>query len=210
MNHIDVISVAPATHSSVASTEDSLRERVRDAVAGRVPVDGREEDSIRRFLADFDRLDDPFSQEADPVHVTGSGIVVGGRGVVLLKHRRLGIWLQPGGHLDEGETPWDAAQRESVEETGLELVLAGPRDGDGVPELQHVDVHLGGRGHTHLDLRYLLTGGDDDPRPPEGESQEVAWFGWDEAIAIADPGAEGILRHLRPGRTGAGVRNDLH
>ena len=70
---------------------------------------------------EFDRLDDPLDQALDAVHVTGSAIVVGPRGVVLLRHKRLGLWLQPGGHIDPGETPWDAALREAQEETGLEV-----------------------------------------------------------------------------------------
>jgi 8-oxo-dGTP pyrophosphatase MutT (NUDIX family) len=55
--------------------------------------------------------------------------------VVLHRHRVLGIWVQPGGHIDSGETPWDAAVRETAEETG----------------------------------------------------QDVGWFSWDEALAIAAP-----------------------
>ncbi|MGI9646305.1 MAG: NUDIX hydrolase [Ilumatobacteraceae bacterium] len=178
-------------------SENSLRARIRATVAARTPVDDREERSVARFLDSFDELADPFSQEADPIHVTGSGIVVGPRGVVLLKHKRLGIWLQPGGHLDEGETPWDAARRETVEETGLEVAFAGPLDADGAPELLHVDVHEGGRGHTHLDLRYLLDAGDADPTPPEDESQEVHWFGWAEALETAEDGMRGIITHVR-------------
>ena len=174
---------------------------VRSSVAARMPVDEREERSIAAFLRAFDGLADPFDQRLDPVHVTGSGIVVGPRGVVLLRHKRLGIWLQPGGHIDPGETPWDAALRESAEETGLDVSFDVPFDescdepseGDVVPELIHVDVHPGGRGHTHLDLRYLVDGGDADPAPPEGESQDIAWFGWTQAIAIADPGLRGAL-----------------
>ncbi len=166
-------------------------------MAARTPVDEREERSVAQFLEHFDRLDDPFSQEADPVHVTGSGIVVGPRGIVLLKHRRLGIWLQPGGHVDEGETPWDAALRETQEETGIEVRFAGPLDADGVPELLHVDVHEGGRGHTHLDLRYLLDADDADPVPPDGESQEVHWFGWDDALDTAEDGMRGLITHVR-------------
>lgn len=179
------------------STPSDLRRHVRDEVVRRRPVDVRERVGIERFLESFDRLDSPFSETADPVHVTASAIVVGSRGVVLHRHKRLGIWLQPGGHIDPGETPWDAARREALEETGLEvrLVRSGP---DAVPELVHVDVHPGPRGHTHLDLRYLVEGGTADPSPPEGESQEIGWFAWDAAIAMADPGLRGALEALRP------------
>jgi GNAT superfamily N-acetyltransferase len=39
-----------------------------------------------------------------------------------------------------------------------------------------------------------------DPVPPEGESPDVRWFSWAEAIAIAEPGVEGVLRAVQPGR----------
>jgi 8-oxo-dGTP pyrophosphatase MutT (NUDIX family) len=178
--------------------DDQLHQRIRADVAARRAVDEREARSIERFLVAFDALEAPLDQESDPIHVTGSGIVVGSRGVVLLEHKRLGIWLQPGGHLDPDETPWDGALRESREETGLAVSFAGPVDDAGVPELIHVDVHEGGRGHTHLDLRYLIDGGDADPDPPEGESQQIDWFGWETAIDRADPGLRGILESLRP------------
>jgi 8-oxo-dGTP pyrophosphatase MutT (NUDIX family) len=113
--------------------------------------------------------------------------------VILHRHKRLSLWLQPGGHLEPGETPWAAAKREGEEETGLPLCwLTGE-----VPSLAHLDVHDGGRGHTHLDLRYVLTvasGGPDEPAPPEGESQDVRWFGWEDAVNYADPGLAGFLR----------------
>ena len=108
-------------------------------------------------------------------------------------HRRLRDLGAAGRAHRPGETPWDAALRETIEETGLAV-----RHPDGGPVVVHVDVHPGGRGHTHLDLRYLLLAGDADPAPPEGESQEVHWFSWDDAIERADPGLVGALRALRP------------
>lgn len=173
------------------------RLQVRDAVAARAPVDDREASSIDRFLAAYDALVDPFDQRLDDVHVTGSAIVIGARGVLLLRHKRLGIWVQPGGHIDPGETPWQAARREAVEETGLAVDFAAT-DAAGVPSLAHVDVHPGGRGHTHLDLRYLFDGGVADPAPPDDESQEIGWFDWPAAIELADPGLRGLLVALRP------------
>jgi len=162
--------------------------RVLAEVAARAPVDERERVSIAEVLATVPRLDRPFDVDADPVHVTGSAFVVGPRGIVLLRHRRLGIWVQPGGHVDPGESPWEAALREAVEETGLPVEPLGP-----VPELAHVDVHPGGRGHTHLDLRYLFTAGTAEPDPPAGESQEVGWFAWADAPAVAEPALGTIL-----------------
>jgi 8-oxo-dGTP pyrophosphatase MutT (NUDIX family) len=150
--------------------------------------------SRQRFLAELDRLADPFDREADPVHVTGSAIIAGPRGTVLHLHKTLGFWLQPGGHIDAGEAPWEAAVRETREETGLTGVLA--RQPKGGPPLFHLDAHPAGT-HFHLDLRYLLRCDDADPSPAAGESQEVRWFSLDEALAIADDGLVDGLRRLQ-------------
>lgn len=175
---------------AVAAPVDEL---VRQVMARR-PVDARERESQQAFVEAVALLERPFDEHAARVHVTASAIVTGERGVVLHRHKRLGLWLQPGGHIDAGETPWDAALREAVEETGLPVSFA-----DGAPTLVHVDVHPGPRGHTHLDVRYHLESPHQPPAPAEGESQEVQWFPWHRAIAMADAGLEGVLRSLQPG-----------
>ena len=69
----------------------------------------------------------------------------------------------------------------------------------GVPRLAHVDVHPASRGHTHLDLRYVLRGDATDPAPPAGESQEIGWFGWEDVIEKAsDDRLKSALASLRP------------
>ncbi|MGH9086876.1 MAG: NUDIX hydrolase [Acidimicrobiales bacterium] len=174
----------PATGSG-ALPVDALRQ----LLASHRPADDLECRSIESFLATLDQLDRPYDEDADPTHVTASAVVAGRRGTVLHVHRRLGRWLQPGGHIDPGESPPAAARREAIEETGL--VLDHPSTG---PVLLHVDVHPAAKGHRHLDLRYLLVGPNDDPAPPPGESQAVRWFEWDDAVALADPGLAAALR----------------
>jgi 8-oxo-dGTP pyrophosphatase MutT (NUDIX family) len=152
------------------------------------PVDLRERRSRVQLLTQLERLPRPFARLAGPTHVTGSAIVVGRRGVVLHRHKRTGRWLQPGGHLEPRETPWEAALREACEETGLRLRHPG-----GGPRLSHVDVHRAGP-HVHLDLRYLILADDHEPKPAPGESQHCRWFSPAEALAVADEGLAGALR----------------
>ncbi len=144
------------------------------------------------MLVELERLDRPFDRAADPTHFTASAIVVGARGVVLHRHRRLHRWLQPGGHVDPGESPSDAVIRECVEETGL--AVAHPPSG---PALIHLDVHRSAQDHVHLDLRYLVRAPEEDPHPAPGESQDVAWFTWEAATDLADDALVGALQTAR-------------
>lgn len=172
---------------------------VRQQVAALVPVDEREARAQATILHALDALPRPFDEDADPTHVTCSAVVVSERGVLLHRHKRLGMWLQPGGHIEPGEALPAAACREVLEETGL----AGEHT-SAPPAIAHVDVHAGGRGHTHLDVRYVLRTAGDDPRPGPGESQAAAWFAWPDAIALADAGLRGFLTAL----AGRGLRHD--
>jgi len=152
-------------------------------VSSHEAADAREVEAKERFMVELERLERPCDQQSDPVHVTASAVVVGVRGTVLHRHRLLGRWLQPGGHIEAGESPPEAARREVAEETGLDA-----QHPFGDPLLLRLDVHRAGEalGHTHLDLCYLLTGPDEDPAPAPGESPEASWWGWDDARGVAD------------------------
>src|SRR5260221_14578866 len=108
---------------------------VRRAVFELVPRDEREQSSRARILRELDSLSRPFDRLSDPTHLTASAVVVGPEGVLLHRHKRLRKWLQPGGHIDPGEAPWQAALREVAEETGL---VGTPVGEPGA--LLHVDV----------------------------------------------------------------------
>jgi ADP-ribose pyrophosphatase YjhB (NUDIX family) len=177
---------------------DVLRAQLR----AHEPIDAAERRSLRRTLRMLDWLPEPLDEHADPVHVTGSAIVRDDDDRVLLhRHKRLGIWLQPGGHLEPGEMPWDGAVRETHEETGVVGTHA-----DEVPTLVHVDVHEGPRGHVHLDLRYLLhADGATVFAPAAGESLDIAWCTGPEALERSDDSLRSALAavmRLPAGQTG--------
>lgn len=181
--------------------EDRRRRLVRQ-LAAHAPADGREQRALRRTLAMVRWLRAPFDEQADPCHVTASAIVVDEDGMVALhRHRRLGTWLQPGGHVEPGETCEQAALREVAEETGL----VGRLDPTAAP--LHVDVHDGPRGHLHLDVRWLvLVPAGSVPAPAPGESPDVRFLASDAAIATTDDAAAGAIRAARRHLTDAQPR----
>jgi 8-oxo-dGTP pyrophosphatase MutT (NUDIX family) len=69
------------------------------------PGDDEERLAVEHTLRLLDAPQDPFLRSTLPAHITGSALVldVRHRVVLLHRHRRLGIWLQPGGHVEPGE-----------------------------------------------------------------------------------------------------------
>ncbi len=161
----------------------------------------REARSLERTLDRLTWPGDPFEEEANDHHLTVGAFVVSSRGMILHLHKRLGIWVQPGGHVDAGETPEEACVREVSEETGLEVRHLDPA------RLFHVDVHPGPSGHTHYDLRYVVASEPRDPSPPPGESPEVYWFDFDEAAERAADDLAPVVRKLARSIDTWGVAN---
>ena len=58
-------------------------------------------------------------------HATASVYIIQDNKTLLLFHKRMGKWLAPGGHIEADETPEEAARREVLEETGLEIDFIG-------------------------------------------------------------------------------------
>ncbi|PKL24971.1 MAG: NUDIX hydrolase [Spirochaetae bacterium HGW-Spirochaetae-3] len=140
-----------------------------------------EPSTCARFIEFVRSHDDPLQRSCLPGHVTGSAFVVDpamGR-TLLVHHRKLDKWLQPGGHCEPGETAVQAAVRETLEETG---VSGAPRI-DGIFD---IDMHpIPARGdepaHLHYDVRYLLVAEPGSTTVSE-ESRAVEWVDLDEAV----------------------------
>lgn len=116
---------------------------------------------------------------------TVATFVVDGEKVLMLKHRKLGMWLPPGGHIEPGELPDEAAVREVLEETGIYAELL-PESGEPAPpgpvrlcRPEAVQLEDIAPGHQHIDMVYFarpVPGSSIIPRPNE-ESSAVGWFG---------------------------------
>lgn len=149
-------------------------ERADAAVSG--PALARE---FRALLAS-----DPGTMLRDggPRHLTASAIVIDAPGdhIALLWHRKGRFWVQPGGHLEPGETGFEqAARREVAEEIGLEDL---ERVGDG-PAMLHrhgLDAAFG-TCREHWDVQHLLRApapAAELPLVVSEESAEVRWVPW--------------------------------
>lgn len=109
-----------------------------------------------------------------------TGIVVWGDRVALLRHRKLGAWLPPGGHIESPELPEAAAVREVYEETGLRVEIVGESEPSG---FEHALVRPAGiqlediePGHQHIDLIYFARPVSETVLVANEESTAIGWF----------------------------------
>jgi 8-oxo-dGTP pyrophosphatase MutT (NUDIX family) len=120
-------------------------------------------------------------------HFTVAVFVVSRGAVLLHRHRKLGMWLPPGGHIERDELPDDAAVREVYEETGIEVELVGERRDDVEDPVQlhrpaGVQLENIGPGHQHIDLIYFARPLGSVEIRDEFLADEVGWYGpedWD-------------------------------
>jgi ADP-ribose pyrophosphatase YjhB (NUDIX family) len=67
------------------------------------------------------------------------------RRVLLVRRRDFPVWNLPGGKVEQAETPWDAAVRETREETGLEIEICRLTGVYGKPLRNEVVLNFEGR-----------------------------------------------------------------
>jgi len=116
-----------------------------------------------------------FVRENRQGHFTGSVWLVSADGerVLLTHHRKLGRWLQLGGHADGDTDLARVALREAEEESGLDGLSVEPQPFD-------LDRHrIPARGdepeHWHYDVRYVVRAGENEQFLVSEESHALAW-----------------------------------
>ena len=129
------------------------------------------------YLAHLNAHRDGMWRGCHPDHLTASALVVDADGdrVLLTLHRRLGRWLQTGGHCEPAdESLRAAAHREATEESGITGLVVDP-----VPlRLDRHEVPCGPlRPAHHLDVQYLALAPVDARERIGPESSALGWFG---------------------------------
>ncbi len=140
------------------------------------PADSREAAMLAE-LADFVRARaDCFERSTTAGHVTASAWVVDADGshALLTHHRKLGRWLQLGGHADGDPDVRRVALREAYEESGLTAIRFA------LDTIYDVDVHaIPSRGdepaHKHYDIRFAFIADRSQTPIVSAESHALAW-----------------------------------
>lgn len=136
-----------------------------------------EEDFRLRFIRLIQTEKDCFRRQLAHGHITGSALIINATAdkVLLLHHRKLNKWLQPGGHADGDENIRRVAEKEAFEETGLKsLQLTRPTILD--LDIHRIPARKNEAEHLHYDIRYLFTAEQEEPLRINAESKELAWF----------------------------------
>ena len=96
-----------------------------------------------------------FERSLEIGHITVSAIpfVRETKEVLLIHHRKIGKWFQPGGHCDGDSEVLRVARKELMEETGIST-------GEWHTQIYDIDIHpifdAKGSHHHHFDIRFLV------------------------------------------------------
>lgn len=125
-------------------------------------------------------------------HMTASAVVIDGGMVLLVHHRATGVWMFPGGHVDAGEDPAQAALREVFEETSVQATIVRQRHMD-LPGMRRLpspwmtfEIPAPAKPerpgkpaeaeHSHIDFLFLASA--DRRQHLVGAEHEVSGVGW--------------------------------
>lgn len=130
-------------------------------------------------------------------HLTASAVVLDERRgrVLLIWHKASRLWMFPGGHIDAGEAPHEAALREVMEETGLPATIVNTAPWlPGLPSAWVTDEYPApakparpGKpaeaAHSHVDLLFLAVA--DSMAPTAPALDEVSAARWAPIAGLA-------------------------
>lgn len=180
------------------------REDLLAALEGHAAASDEEAVSLVRILSFLQDPADPFARDNPKGHVTASAVIgrPGGFEFLLLHHRKLARWLQPGGHTEASDaSAFDAALREAREETGISRFEAPLGRTILDVDVHAIPPHKGDPAHSHFDVRYLLTATEaarEHAASAEDPDRPMRWVSLEGARALSiDPSLDRALAKAR-------------
>lgn len=157
------------------------------------PFDDAETRHLDRFLHFVQTHPDCFERTLAVGHVTGSAWITdpGGQRVLLLHHRKLDRWFQPGGHADGDPDVRAVAFREATEETGLAVTLAQETIFD--VDIHRIPANAREAAHDHFDVRFWFTA---DPAVPLAVNSEAKALAWVPLEAVSEYNSEESMARM--------------
>jgi 8-oxo-dGTP pyrophosphatase MutT (NUDIX family) len=137
----------------------------------------RDEENFRSLQDFVDSSAAPYGRDAATGHVTATAFVVDRtrNKTLLVRHRKLGRWLPPGGHCDGDSDVRRVALREAREETGLKsLHLIDRRVFD--IDIHAIPASVREPEHKHFDVRFLFEADQEEPLAISAESDGLCWI----------------------------------
>jgi 8-oxo-dGTP pyrophosphatase MutT (NUDIX family) len=115
--------------------------------------------------------------------------------ILLIHHKKLGKWVQPGGHIESFENPVEAAIREVKEETGLDIkflrneieVIDEEVTFLPIPKFlmeQTIPAKNDQPRHFHIDINYVAEIPEQSVRHRMEEAHGIGWFLKEEALQL--------------------------
>ena len=129
-------------------------------------------------------------------HFTATAYVLKEDKTLLIYHKKLQKWLPPGGHVEENETPVEAAKRETLEETGLEIEIikdenlwiispnASSFERPYLCLLENIPPFGNKPAHQHVDMIYIATPSGGKEIAELVENGELKWFSQQDLLSL--------------------------
>lgn len=192
------------THTTQPTT---VRSHIQDDIKAIRSFDDLEAKHINDALSWIDSGADLFrvqKPDVPPKHLVSYLVLVDPthKSILLVDHIKAQLWLPTGGHVKLHEHPWDAVEREAMEELHIRAV---PLRRSQHPFFLTVATTVGlTPGHIDVSLWYLLKGSVHEfmnfKKQPKREFHDIEWFTFDEILesdpVIFDPHLQRFTRKL--------------
>jgi len=180
---------------ALVQMREQMRDTLIDLVENHNPIDDLEKDYAVKTLSFLRENDNCTSSDNLVGHITASAWVLSPslKETLLTHHKKLGRWLQLGGHIENDSTIQKAALREAIEESGIGNIVLLEKS------IFDIDVHKiptrkNIAEHYHYDLRFLFQA-EQKEFVVSSESNNLSWVKLDNVGALVQD--ESILRMCR-------------